>query len=179
MDSERFDLFARAFSRPASRRRLVGAGFATVLTARGRNGLATKSHGKAKKKQRHHRRKEGTGPVASRCADRTRNGDETDVDCGGSCPRCVNGQTCRGQDDCDSGLCVSGVCRACVVDADCGIDAAGTCRCDTVDRETQQRVCNNALGGPSVASCDDCPEGTNCHRVGLGEWVCRTFCGVP
>ncbi len=177
MDTRHFDALTRALFRPVSRRTVLGvllAGLPTAVAGADAAGGKGGTGGGGKKRQRR-----GRGSSAPTCHDRVRNGTETDVDCGGGCPRCPNGKLCRGQDDCESGLCVSGVCRACVVDTDCGIDAAGPCRCDTVDRETQQEVCNNALGGPSVADCGDCPEGTNCHRVDLGEWVCRSFCGAP
>jgi hypothetical protein len=177
VDAEHFDTLVRTLSHPVSRRVALGASLAGVLGTSGAPDASATSGGKGPARKRPRRRKGKSR--APTCRDGKQNGGETDVDCGGSCPRCVNGQRCRGQDDCDSGLCVSGVCRACVADTDCGIDAAGPCRCDTADRQTQQRVCNNALGGPSVSNRDDCPEGTNCHRVDLGEWVCRTFCGVP
>ena len=50
--------------------------------------------------------------VAPTCTDRLRNGSETDVDCGGPCPTCADGQKCGkgdmcGKDsDCLSGKCV-------------------------------------------------------------------------
>lgn len=175
MDARQFDALTRALSQPLSRRAALAASLVGLLSAAGGPGISAKTGGKGKK--RRHRRN-GSKPAPT-CRDGKRNGSETDVDCGGRCQRCVNGQSCRGQDDCDSGLCVSGVCQACVEDTDCGIDAAGHCRCDTVDRQTQQQVCNNAAGGPSVENCDNCPPGTNCHRVDLGEYICRTFCGAP
>jgi Tol biopolymer transport system component len=46
------------------------------------------------------------------CGDGYWNGDEGDVDCGGSCtPRCQSGQHCWVQSDCASGICVGGVCQ--------------------------------------------------------------------
>ena len=40
------------------------------------------------------------------CTDGRKNGDETDVDCGGSsCPQCANGQTCTQELDCQSHTC--------------------------------------------------------------------------
>src|SRR5690606_7278964 len=41
----------------------------------------------------------GTIPIA-RCDDGIRNGGETDVDCGGPCGPCADGQSCRADDDC-------------------------------------------------------------------------------
>ena len=41
----------------------------------------------------------------ARCDDRVRNGTETDVDCGGSCPDCALCQTCATSGDCAAGTC--------------------------------------------------------------------------
>jgi parallel beta-helix repeat protein len=48
---------------------------------------------------------------APTCSDGVQNGSETDVDCGGSCPPCANGQGCIGNPDCVSGNCVGNVCQ--------------------------------------------------------------------
>ncbi|CAM9828130.1 unnamed protein product, partial [Phaeothamnion confervicola] len=71
------------------------------------------------------------------CADRVRNGNETDVDCGGgSCSQvCATGQNCAAASDCEFGACVGGICGVAVkiCSEDCGgrgnctyIDTAGT-----------------------------------------------------
>jgi hypothetical protein len=52
-----------------------------------------------------------TSPSAS-CFDRVKNGDETDVDCGGSCRGCVEGSTCTDATDCETAACDGGVCGA-------------------------------------------------------------------
>ena len=50
----------------------------------------------------------GSGPG---CSDETKNGSETDVDCGGAdCPVCEVGQACAVGGDCDSGKCTTDVC---------------------------------------------------------------------
>ncbi len=46
------------------------------------------------------------------CADKTKSGCETDVDCGGeACAKCVNGKKCSAGTDCLSGVCTGGVCK--------------------------------------------------------------------
>ncbi len=51
------------------------------------------------------------GPAPSSCKDRTRNGQETDVDCGGPfCQPCGAGLGCSGPGDCQSALCLNGRC---------------------------------------------------------------------
>jgi hypothetical protein len=46
--------------------------------------------------------------IPTNCDDGVEDGDETDVDCGGSCPPCAAGQTCKLHTDCDSGVCTPG-----------------------------------------------------------------------
>src|SRR5688572_17453243 len=49
------------------------------------------------------------------CVDGVENGDETDLDCGGSCApgrRCGDGLGCGGGGDCQSGVCTGQVCAA-------------------------------------------------------------------
>ena len=46
------------------------------------------------------------------CADGLHNGDETDVDCGGSCPPCAEGLQCNEPSDCSSGNCEGGICAS-------------------------------------------------------------------
>jgi hypothetical protein len=55
--------------------------------------------------------------------------DETDVDCGGSCPtKCANGKACTNSDgsDCASGNCCGDTCRECCETADCNGNETGT-----------------------------------------------------
>jgi hypothetical protein len=44
------------------------------------------------------------------CNDGVKNGNETDVDCGGTCPKCGNGKNCTANADCVSGACCHGTC---------------------------------------------------------------------
>ncbi len=74
-----------------------------------------------------------TTPIApkSQCSDASKNGAETDVDCGGAhCSRCAAGKHCAYGHDCQSSVCDQGVCsqQACddgirngdETDVDCG-----------------------------------------------------------
>ena len=74
---------------------------------------------------------ETTEPVS--CDDGEANQDETDVDCGGSCPACGPGDACVRNDDCASLACASGVCvtPACFTDDECAgaADACTRARC--------------------------------------------------
>ncbi|MBX3234212.1 MAG: SUMF1/EgtB/PvdO family nonheme iron enzyme [Labilithrix sp.] len=70
-----------------------------------------------------------------------KDGDETDVDCGGkSAPKCEEGKSCDENDDCESASCTSGTCKAPSpddglknadeTDVDCGGVAAPKCALD-------------------------------------------------
>jgi len=69
------------------------------------------------------------------CSDAIRNGEETDIDCGGSCGKCSLGRACDSDADCDNGQCAGGTCEPLPcengrrdgdeTDIDCG---GGTCR---------------------------------------------------
>ena len=72
---------------------------------------------------------------AATCADKTQNGAETDVDCGGGiCPACADKLKCKAHTDCTSGVCLNNLCQAATctdkthngaeTDVDCG---GGTC----------------------------------------------------
>jgi formylglycine-generating enzyme required for sulfatase activity len=81
----------------------------------------------------------GTVPPAATCSDGTKNGDETDVDCGGSCSaKCAATKGCSSDKDCASSLtCQNGQCIALTAtdgvkdgtetDVDCGGNAAPKC----------------------------------------------------
>ncbi len=66
--------------------------------------------------QRHQRvqdraRVRGRQVRAAHCANQVKDGNETDVNCGGSCPPCPSGKGCQNPTDCASGLtCSNGIC---------------------------------------------------------------------
>jgi formylglycine-generating enzyme required for sulfatase activity len=49
------------------------------------------------------------------CVNKTMDGDETDTDCGGSCPRCSANRKCKVDSDCQSNNCQSLRCAVCPV----------------------------------------------------------------
>lgn len=73
---------------------------------------------------------------APACTSLAKDGDETDVDCGGSCGACAIGQRCLTTDDCQGGVCRLNTCRDATcnngasdpgeTDVDCG-GACGPC----------------------------------------------------
>lgn len=101
---------------------------------------------------------------APNCFDGLNNGDETGVDCGGSCGACPAGQSCDDETDCVSGVCDAGTCAApsCTdgiqngaeLDVDCGAGCPG-CALDTVclvDADCESGVCE---GRCAAQSCED------------------------
>src|SRR5205823_1477468 len=80
---------------------------------------------------------------------------ETDVDCGGACPRCVDGLACNTKDDCQSKRCIDSVC------------AVHTCS----DGEQNGDESSTDCGGSACAGCgagshcnvsSDCTTGMEC-----------------
>ena len=49
-------------------------------------------------------------PTGVYCTDGVLNGDETSIDCGGTCPACAFGESCGVDSDCASSACQGGVC---------------------------------------------------------------------
>jgi ELWxxDGT repeat protein len=106
----------------------------------------------------------GTGGVAGSgspsCDDGTMNGDETDVDCGGSCASCELGAACEGAGDCESDYCIGGLC--------CNSACEGACEaCDNVGSEGQ---CSPVPEGSDPkdaclqgAGAETCDGASQCH----------------
>lgn len=104
----------------------------------------------------------GTGP----CANGIRDGDETDVDCGGACADCAPGSDCAVAADCASGSCAAGRCLAATcsdsqrngseTDVDCGGPACNPCletgAC-VVSSDCVTGLCS--AGACEGASCSD------------------------
>lgn len=103
------------------------------------------------------------GMGSCQCSDATKNGDESDVDCGGTvCAACVDGKICQSASDCQSGVCTGNVCVA----PSCG-DAVqnGTEVCDVNDPNTP--CCNAACTGSKNSGevCGTDPDGTDCDAA--------------
>ncbi len=77
-----------------------------------------------------------TGRHCISCTDGVKNGNETDVDCGGGyCPDCADGASCTGGSDCLSNMCSAGTCTS------------GSCS------PTACAACDGSTGG--VACCKE------------------------
>jgi len=174
MDANRFDRFICTLSAASSRRGVAQglAGLALFGVLGPLLGPAD-TEGKGKRKKRRRRRK----PT---CSDGKKNGNETGIDCGGSCPRCADGQGCLSRDDCASGVCATGTSGTCVrcdtFASRCGNDAGGDCYCNPPETGGLP-VCGKGFGTlPDGSSCDTCPAGTFCIEIG-GYFSCHKHCG--
>ena len=111
---------------------------------------------------------------APNCADATRNGTETGIDCGGSCSPCPDGEPCQDNSECQSQLCVGGSCTETCSDnvrngTETDVDCGGACRrcaageACTTDMDCGSRVCQSGTCADCVeASCSECDDGYTC-----------------
>jgi hypothetical protein len=98
------------------------------------------------------------GSGGGTCQDDAQDGDETDIDCGGSCGPCGPGQGCVGADDCTSQLCINEVC-------------SGPEGCDngSLDGDETDVDCGGSCGpcdiGDSCVDTDDCAAGVCIDQI--------------
>jgi hypothetical protein len=114
----------------------------------------------------------GEGPAPS-CSDGMHNGDETDVDCGGSCSPCGTGQACIDPADCESTLCEGGACcSAMTYDKSTGpISGSAMVCCDGEDLRVGDPVkCGDGVN----YTCE--PVGDNCATTSEGAMNNGTAC---
>jgi hypothetical protein len=113
------------------------------------------------------------------CDDAIQNGDETDVDCGGSCGVCGEQGGCVVDADCD-GICLDGACTVASCDdgahngAESDIDCGGACPgCDEGQACQTDSDCSGGRCGEGVCRAAGCEDG----EVGEGET--GVDCGGP
>lgn len=111
-----------------------------------------------------------TIPPPPSCSDGQQNGDETDLDCGGSCLGCPEGQACGGPADCLSALCGAGVCQPqeCASDDDCGA-LDGPCRRGVCEPESHTCVTAPDQDGQPCDDGDLCTVGDACTAGACGK----------
>ncbi len=106
------------------------------------------------------------GDCVASCGDEKKDGDETDVDCGGSCAGCAEEQICNWDGDCESGVCVgSSAPRRC---------KAASCHDSQKNGDETDVDCG---GG-----CEACGPGKGCSAAGdcaTGSCVQGHCCAVP
>jgi plastocyanin len=129
--------------------------------------------------------------VAVSCTDGLKNGDETDIDCGGpQCNDCVDGKACTANGDCVSSVCTNSVCQApsCTdvtkngaeTDVDCGGPACDKCAdgklCST-GNDCSSQVCSGSPSSCQAPSCTDGAKNGGETDVDCGG-ACAAKCGV-
>ncbi|MCL2723381.1 MAG: hypothetical protein FWD69_02995 [Polyangiaceae bacterium] len=113
---------------------------------------------------------------AATSSDGVKNGDETDIDCGGTqAPTCADGKSCVTGDDCTSKVCTSDVCQVATgtdgiqngdeSDVDCGGTTTGALRC------AAGRACNVHADCQSDGCAYDkkCAVGRSCTQQFGGD----------
>jgi len=111
------------------------------------------------------------------CVDLSKNGKETDIDCGGAdCDPCANGSTCAAGTDCTTGFCDATFhCAACATDANCPTasfcDPNGKCAADLPDGSDCETdgMCTNGHCADGYC-CDSACTGTcqSCSSADTG-----------
>ena len=109
---------------------------------------------------------DGASEAADTCFDHALDGDETDVDCGGSCPtKCADGQQCRVGIDCKDVVCTGGQCAGPTcsdgakngdeTDVDCGgsCPKCGDTKACAVAADCKSGVCSGGKCAPPA--CND------------------------
>jgi len=87
------------------------------------------------------------------CNDQIRNGDETGLDCGGTCGRCNIGDGCKVDADCDESNCIGGTCTAFA----CANGHKGE---SETDIDCGGPDCRKCSGGRQCELDTDCASGT-------------------
>lgn len=128
----------------------------------------------------------GVEPIS--CSNGQRDGDETDLDCGGSCDACPDGSSCEDHLDCGSRVCLDDVCKAGTCDdgvhgiGETDVDCGGRCdpcmngqgcqmSADCIEEICSASVCVSAECNDGILNGDesdiDC--GGSCNACGIGD----------
>jgi hypothetical protein len=120
----------------------------------------------------------GGGPAG--CTDNIKNGSETDVDCGGSCPACHRGQACGQDGDCGTHVCHQSQCcsTSTYTKTTGGISGVATVCCDGNDVRTDVSDCAsgaNHYANPKDPNCAEAGEGANNGGDACALITCEKF----
>ena len=103
-------------------------------------------------------------PAAS-CSNGSKDGDESDTDCGGSCPQCPDGKACTVPADCTDASCIGNMCAApsCTDKVqngtETGVDCGGSCKTKCPDGQgckTGADCANDSCGTMKVCLAPSC-----------------------
>ncbi|MBW3019556.1 hypothetical protein KY329_05225 [Candidatus Woesearchaeota archaeon] len=109
-----------------------------------------------------------TSKAPAQCFNFVRDGDETDVDCGGSCSACAAGLNCNNNGDCDTNFCYQRTCEITLCndsikngwesDIDCGGTTCAGCALTEsciADSDCDSGYCNGNKKCDIKPACDD------------------------
>ncbi|MEC7523330.1 MAG: hypothetical protein VYE22_25850 [Myxococcota bacterium] len=124
-----------------------------------------------------------SGPPEPMCDNWERDGDETGIDCGGSCPGCEDGSPCTASDDCESDVCQRGFCLVPSCDdgvrngtetgTDCGGESCPLCGGGEPCTSNDECLSGRCRGGMCEASsCEDGRQNSDETDVDCGGATC-------
>jgi hypothetical protein len=120
--------------------------------------------------------------VAASCKDGKKNGNETDVDCGGACSPCALGLACLVGGDCASGSCVGSKCAPTCTDGvkdgdETDVDCGGSCptKCEVGKACSSPDDCST--GNCPMSSCA-CVPGCACDHLVVSQIRSRGAAGA-
>ncbi|MGV8086304.1 MAG: hypothetical protein ACP5N1_01610, partial [Candidatus Woesearchaeota archaeon] len=103
----------------------------------------------------------GTNNSQNTCINTIKDGTETDLNCGGTCPKCTLNKTCTSNNDCTSGKCFEGKC------------AVDTCNNDKLDSDSETDVdCGNECLPCKLSKL--CALGTDCESGICTDGICMS-----
>ncbi len=125
---------------------------------------------------------DSSGGPAGPCENGTRDGEETDVDCGGgSCDPCGPGGRCESNDDCDTMICAGGFCQTptcydgLLNGSETGVDCGGSCP----NSCTSNGCINNAQCGSGQFCLDGECAPSSCENEIQDTLESDVDCGGP
>ena len=108
----------------------------------------------------------GAPAPANSCTDSAKDGDETDVDCGGSCRACALGKICLAAADCQTGPCVNNLCGGGgSPDAGGGVDSAAA-----IDATVPDLAIADLATAPDLFA--GCMNNQQCASLSHAEGMC-------
>jgi hypothetical protein len=103
------------------------------------------------------------GTLVDHCSNGQQDGDETAVDCGGSCTACAPGMGCVQNTDCDSSVCENGSC------------SQPTCSDGVLNGDETERDCGGSRC-PTCAPGQACKMDTDCSSNTCQDKICALTC---
>ena len=128
------------------------------------------------------------GVPPANCMDGSKNGNETDTDCGGNCAPCADGKVCGGNADCQSNMCSGGTCakaptcndgvkNGAETDVDCGGGKCATCANGKKCAAATDCTSKNCMNGTCQAMQANvgCGAGLSCYSM-CQDNTCAQMC---